>query len=1200
MANSAGEMPFLDHLEELRKRILLSLVAIIVGFGIGWWLTTHFNLIQVVEAPIAPLIPGGKLTVLSATDPFMIVLKFAFIFGAVLASPFVIYQIWLFLAPALTAREKRAILPALGIGFVLFLGGAAIGWLFVVAPAVAWLLNFQAGSFNVLPTYSTYMTLVVHLLVGMGVSAELPLVMILLTSLGVTSVRMYNRVRRYAVLGAFIGGAILAPTPEVTMMILFTIPLLLLYEIGVAGAWLVEHRKTRAARLAAGIALFLLCVTPRGMHAQIPPTVPQQRPPGALDTTRRGVTGTDLRTADTNRLKRLGLPSGPTRTFAAPDAIMQALLAREGFATTRFTGDSVQYVVTDQRILLSGHAATLRNDAQLEADRITYDNQRCQVVANGEPKMFNRGQSPLIARDMTVNICEGSERGVMQEAFTEMAQGGANWFIRGNMAADSSGKRLYVARAEFTSCDLPDPHYHFDAGEVKWTSQSTIVARPAVLYIRDVPVAWLPFIFQDTKRDRSSGILIPRFGFNDIVRTNRNYNRTVSNIGYYWAPSDYLDVTAALDWYANRYTMYSAAMSYRWLDRFISGSLRLSRQIESGGSASNVLHWDHRQAFDVATSLTFNVNYQSDSRVQLNNAIDPLASTAQISSQLNLSKRFSFGSLSVGGSRSEALGTGVGTMTFPQLSLQPKPVQLTAGILWSPSLSVTNTTGFNKPILPALEILSLVGTDTIAATSHDRTTHIDLATPFQFGRGFTWQNQVTYNDQQVIGRTVNTLRIKNPDNPDPNSTDSITITTIRGGNYSTGLNWNTSINLPLIAQGTWNIVPSIGVTNVTSGDFLVRTPGSNGKWVSQGKKVQAGLDATPTFFAFTNGGIGPYSKLRLTIAPAISGRWSPSATVSPEFAKAIGAVGGQALTDIPATATTTISSHLTLEGKRRAAPGDTITDPTHFPKTRLLSVSTSSVTYDFEQAKLPGRTGWTTSALTNSFQSDLIPALTLSTTHSLWEGQVGTDTARFSPFLTSANASLQLTGAFFRSIGKIFGLGRKDTSTVKSSALTPTLASPLAATPSYSTMRNGMALPTARGFSLGLNYSLTRYRPNGTTSQPVSTEPGGFGANDPLGLGSIVPLIVQPAQSQVGINLAFAPTPFWSVTWNTQYDITHGTFLQQNIALQRDLHDWRASFTFTKNTNGNFALYFTVFLVNLPDIKFDYNQTTLQQSASRP
>ncbi len=678
MSNSAGEMPFLDHLEELRKRILLSLVAIMAGFGLGYWLTTHYELIKLVEKPVQPFIPGGKLTVLTLTDPFMIVLKFAFILGVVLASPFVIYQIWLFLSPALTSREKRAVIPSLAIGFVLFAAGVIIGWVLVVPPGVEWLATYQLGTFTTQFTYDSYMRLVVHLLIGMGISAELPLVMILLASLNILSYRIYTKVRRYAVLASFVGGAILAPTPEVSMMILFTIPLLLLYEVGVAGAWIVERRRARAARIAAAVLLIVLCV-PRGLHAQVPPPAAQGPPvtqglPGSVDTSRR-VTGPGVRSVDTSQMKRLGLPSAPSYTFAQPDAIMQALLAREGFASTRYRGDSVRYVVSDGRIELEGHAATLRSDGQLEADHILYDNALCEVIARGQPRMFNHGQQPVIAYEMHVKICSGAERGVLDRAYTSLAQGGTNWFMRGNLAIDSSGKRLFGAHTEFTSCDLPDPHYHFDAGKVKWMSQSMIVARPAVLYIRDVPVAWLPFIFQDTKRDRSSGILIPRFGFNDIVRTDKNYNRTVSNIGYYWAPNDYMDATASLDWYANRYTQYTANVNYRWLDQFINGSVRVSKQIQSDGVASNTLLLDHRQSFNATTQLNFFLNYVSNSSVQLANAIDPLASTQSISSSVNFTKRLSWGSITAGATRSQTLGTGTGTMTLPSLVISPKPIQ---------------------------------------------------------------------------------------------------------------------------------------------------------------------------------------------------------------------------------------------------------------------------------------------------------------------------------------------------------------------------------------------------------------------------------------------------------------------------------------------------------------------------------------------
>ncbi len=87
-------------------------------------------------------------------------------------------------------------------------------------------------------------------------------------------------------------------------------------------------------------------------------------------------------------------------------------------------------------------------------------------------------------------------------------------------------------------------------------ARNVLVARPVVLYVRDVPILWLPFIFQDIRPGRHSGILIPQFGFNDLVRPSRSYNRQITNIGYYWAPNDYLDFTGRLDWFSKRYVQY--------------------------------------------------------------------------------------------------------------------------------------------------------------------------------------------------------------------------------------------------------------------------------------------------------------------------------------------------------------------------------------------------------------------------------------------------------------------------------------------------------------------------------------------------------------------------------------------------------------------------------------------------------------------
>src|SRR5262245_130226 len=141
MARGTGEMPFLDHLEELRKRILWSLLAVVIGFAIGLWLTGRFDLIGVLKSPIAPLLPNGQVMVTSRTEPLMITLKLGFITGLVLASPVILWQLWAFLSPALYEQEKKTLVPALFVGLLLFLSGAVLSFLFVVPQALRVLLG---------------------------------------------------------------------------------------------------------------------------------------------------------------------------------------------------------------------------------------------------------------------------------------------------------------------------------------------------------------------------------------------------------------------------------------------------------------------------------------------------------------------------------------------------------------------------------------------------------------------------------------------------------------------------------------------------------------------------------------------------------------------------------------------------------------------------------------------------------------------------------------------------------------------------------------------------------------------------------------------------------------------------------------------------------------------------------------------------
>ena len=281
MARGAGEMPFLDHLEELRKRILWSLLAVVVCFAGGLWLVNQFDLIAVLKGPIAPLIPGGQLTVLSPTEPLMITLKLGLIVGLVLASPVILWQLWAFLSPALYAREKKTLVPALFVGLGLFLSGAVLSFVFIVPQALRILLGFQQGAFATMITFDNYFSFVIQLVLALGLSFELPLLMVILAALGILKTPMLNRIRPYAVVGSFVLGAVLSPGADVLSMFMLTVPLILLYEVGVAGVWVVQRRRERAAKTGTtAAAVLLLCCFAPGAAAQQPLRPGQRPPPG--------------------------------------------------------------------------------------------------------------------------------------------------------------------------------------------------------------------------------------------------------------------------------------------------------------------------------------------------------------------------------------------------------------------------------------------------------------------------------------------------------------------------------------------------------------------------------------------------------------------------------------------------------------------------------------------------------------------------------------------------------------------------------------------------------------------------------------------------------------------------------------------------------------------------------------------------------
>jgi len=245
------EMPFLDHLEELRWRIIYSLAALLVTTLVGFWAVTKFDVLGLLIRPITPFLHGTKLKYLNPTDPFFITLHLAMTVGLLLALPIIVYQVWAFVAPALKKEEKRAILPALYLGLVLFAIGAALAYFGAIPLTLRFMMSFQSASLEQNIIISEYMGFVVKIILAFGLVFELPVVVLILASLGLITSAFLVRMRRYFIVVAAIAASLLTPGDAVSLTIFLMAPLMLLYELSILLAKLVERRRAKAAAAAA-------------------------------------------------------------------------------------------------------------------------------------------------------------------------------------------------------------------------------------------------------------------------------------------------------------------------------------------------------------------------------------------------------------------------------------------------------------------------------------------------------------------------------------------------------------------------------------------------------------------------------------------------------------------------------------------------------------------------------------------------------------------------------------------------------------------------------------------------------------------------------------------------------------------------------------------------------------------------------------
>src|SRR5713101_4849508 len=246
------EMPtmgFLDHLEELRKRIIYSIVAIVVGFFACWGYAE--NSYEVMQRPIMEALHSNglsaKLVYLNPTEPFNLYLKVGLMAGLFVASPFVLYQVWLFISPGLYRNEKRYVMPFMFSTVALFLAGGYFGYKLVLPQALVFLIGY-GKEFQPMITLGEYSSLFLTVIIGMGVIFEMPILVFFLALMGIVTAGWMWRNLRYSILGIFVIAAILTPTTDILNMCIFAAPMVALYVLSIAIAWLV-HPTQRKKRL---------------------------------------------------------------------------------------------------------------------------------------------------------------------------------------------------------------------------------------------------------------------------------------------------------------------------------------------------------------------------------------------------------------------------------------------------------------------------------------------------------------------------------------------------------------------------------------------------------------------------------------------------------------------------------------------------------------------------------------------------------------------------------------------------------------------------------------------------------------------------------------------------------------------------------------------------------------------------------------
>ncbi len=377
----------------------------------------------------------------------------------------------------------------------------------------------------------------------------------------------------------------------------------------------------------------------------------------------------------------------PGARQARSDSILSRLKGTEGAVT--YWGDVIESRMKEHAILIMGEAGISFGEATLRADSIRYDYDRGELKATGSPVLEDLNG---VVKGKRMGYRLDEKKGVIKEGSTSYDK----WLFKGKVISKVGDRDIYGKDSRFTTCDLEKPHYHFSCSRLKLTIGDKVIARSVVFYVRDIPVFFIPFYIFPIQTGRKSGFLRPKFGiFNDGRR-----GRSVTDLGYFFALSDYFDFTVASDIYENaRWSLrgegrYARRYKYRGnvFYSFIDDARTLSRR--------SLLRFRHEQTLNRETNVMVEGNFASDRRIYSDNSynIDEVLQRS-LKSRATYNRRASWGSWYLTGYNDFSLERDRTKTQLPIFSLSKSASPLFSGVRdskWSNGISYGLSTRFES------------------------------------------------------------------------------------------------------------------------------------------------------------------------------------------------------------------------------------------------------------------------------------------------------------------------------------------------------------------------------------------------------------------------------------------------------------------------------------------------------------------------